>query len=92
MLQSTQGKPLAPCPAVHLLRFDGSAPRPSRSRSVIGSRMAGARRAADMVDQSGRQADRLLAPGRVICAAWTDLPNARTMPVSERVRSAGKCR
>ena len=38
---------LAPVLAVSLLRFDGSAP-PSRSRNVIGSRMAGARRAADL--------------------------------------------
>ena len=38
---------LAPVFAVSLLRFDRSAP-PSRSRNVIGSRMAGARRAADM--------------------------------------------
>ena len=40
---------LAPVLAVSLLRFDRSAP-PSRSRNVIGSRMAGARRAADLVD------------------------------------------
>ena len=38
---------LAPVFAVSLLRFDRSAP-PSRSRNVIGSRMAGARRAADL--------------------------------------------
>src|SRR5215471_5704985 len=35
-------------PCGQLLRFDGSAPHPGRSRNVIGSRMAGARRAADM--------------------------------------------
>src|SRR5215472_7970546 len=40
--------------AVHLLPFDGSAPRPSRSRSVIGSRMAGARRAAVLDASRGR--------------------------------------
>ena len=34
-------------PCGQLLRFDGSAPHPSRSRNVISSRMAGARRAAD---------------------------------------------
>ena len=48
VLQSAQRKSLAPILAVHLLRFDGSPPRRGRSRSVIGSQMAGARRAADM--------------------------------------------
>src|SRR5262245_57799201 len=33
-------------PCGQLLRFDGLAPHPNRSRNVIGSRMAGARRAA----------------------------------------------
>jgi len=51
VLQSAQRKSLAPILAVHLLRFDGSPPRRGRSRSVIGSQMAGARRAADLVGQ-----------------------------------------
>jgi hypothetical protein len=42
-------------PCGQLLRFDGLAPHPNRSRNVMGSRMAGARRAALL---------RLLARGR----------------------------
>jgi hypothetical protein len=61
VLQSAQRKSLAPILAVRPLRFDGSPPRRGRSRSVIASRMAGARRAA-----CGRSSGRMVRACRAV--------------------------
>ena len=55
-------------PCGQLLRFDRSAPHPCRSRNVIGSRMAGARRAAVLVDNPDPSVILHAAPELVIMA------------------------
>jgi len=69
--QATHSKGSGARPRSHLLRLDASAPRPSRSRSVISSPMTDAQRAADLrAKRSGFLAERADADGLIWAAQF----------------------